>query len=157
VLHRCSAQCRRVMPSFQTARFAMEFAARISRRTSRHSLKLRETTTMHEIRGWCIRGRYISARTPSGTSGPKRSRHSWTARTQGVSNSDQSQMLESQTAAFPGARCRRVRTSAHAYLLGRSRQPPGGAPREHPSASDKARQWFPGAPLAATTSSEEPG
>src|SRR6516162_9723875 len=57
--------------------------------------------------------------------------HSWTGRTQGVSNSGQSQILETQTAPFPGARCRRVRTPrkperTHTFLgdlVDRSAQP----------------------------------
>jgi len=64
VPHRCSARCRRVMPSYQTTRFAMEFG-------------------IHEIRGWRIHGRYFSAttpndfraKTPNSASRSKRSRH----------------------------------------------------------------------------------
>ena len=37
-------------------------------------LKLHETAGVHKIRGWPIHGRYFSAKTSNGASGPKRCR-----------------------------------------------------------------------------------
>lgn len=88
-------------------------------------------------------------------------RHSWTGRTSDASgpqfrlNSDTrianrgvSERLLSAGAA--------AQTRAPAYLPGvissTARRSPA---REHPSSSDDVRQWFPSAPLAAATSSEE--
>ena len=47
-----------------------EFAAPASQQARRPlALRLRETTGAHEIRGWRIHGRYLTARTASGASG----------------------------------------------------------------------------------------